>query len=362
MSRRPILIMAGGTGGHVFPGLAVAAHLQARGEVVCWLGTAHGLEARLVPEAGIPFHTLPVSGLRGKGLGTWLLAPWRVGVALWAALALLMRLKPRAVLGLGGFASGPGGLMAAALGRPLVIHEQNAIAGLTNRWLAGRADLVLEAFPHTFATRHEAMTVGNPVREQILHLPAPAERMAGREGPLRLLVVGGSLGALALNTCVPQAVARLPREARPLIRHQAGERTVEQARAAYQAADVEARVDAFIEDMAEAYAWADVVICRSGALTVSELAAAGVASMLVPYPHAVDDHQRTNGRYLADPGAAWLIPQTQFNAEDLAARLQAMTRPQLLEMAEKARALAHPEATRRVAEACQALAQGGEGQ
>lgn len=362
MSQRPILIMAGGTGGHVFPGLAVAAHLQAQGEEVCWLGTARGLEARLVPEAGIPFHTLPVSGLRGKGVGTWLLAPWRVGVALWAALALLMRIKPRAVLGLGGFASGPGGLMAAALGRPLVIHEQNAVAGLTNRWLAGPADLVLEAFPDTFATRHEAVTVGNPVREQILHLPAPAQRMAGREGRLRLLVVGGSLGALALNTCVPEAVARLPREERPLIRHQAGERTVEQARAAYQAADVEARVDAFIEDMAEAYAWADVVICRSGALTVSELAAAGVASLLVPYPHAVDDHQRINGRYLAEPGAAWLVPQTEFNPEELAARLRVMTRPRLQDMAEKARSLAHPEATRRVAEACQALARGGDGQ
>ncbi|SEQ49635.1 UDP-N-acetylglucosamine--N-acetylmuramyl-(pentapeptide) pyrophosphoryl-undecaprenol N-acetylglucosamine transferase [Ectothiorhodospira magna] len=360
MSRRPILIMAGGTGGHVFPGLAVAEQLRAQGESICWLGTATGLEARLVPAAGIEFHVLPVSGLRGKGLTAWLLAPWRLGVALWAALLLLMRLKPRAVLGLGGFASGPGGLMAAALGYPLVIHEQNAIAGMTNRWLAGRADLVLEAFAGTFPPARQAVTVGNPVREDIRALPDPAIRMAGREGPLRLLVVGGSLGALALNTQVPNALAQMPVAARPLVRHQAGTRTLEQARQAYDQAGVQATVTAFIEDMAEAYAWADLVICRAGALTVSELAAAGMAALLVPYPHAVDDHQQANARHLSEVGAARIIRQDGLDPEELASWLATLDRPRLQDMACRARTLARPEAARQVAEACLALA--GEGQ
>ncbi|MBK1672550.1 undecaprenyldiphospho-muramoylpentapeptide beta-N-acetylglucosaminyltransferase [Ectothiorhodospira shaposhnikovii] len=360
MSRRPILIMAGGTGGHVFPGLAVADCLRARGETVCWLGTANGLEARLVPAAGIEFHTLPVSGLRGKGATAWLLAPWRLGVALWAALGLMLRLKPRAVLGLGGFASGPGGLMAAALGHPLVIHEQNAIAGMTNRWLAGRADLVLEAFPGTFPAGRQAVAVGNPVRESIRALPEPEVRLAGREGPLRLLVVGGSLGALALNTRVPEAVARLPEVRRPLIRHQAGERTLDEARRSYARAGVEAEVTAFIDDMAEAYDWADLVICRAGALTVSELAAAGVAALLVPYPHAVDDHQRANARHLSEAGAARLVLQDELDPEALATWLESLDRPRLLEMARQARSLARPDATHRVAEACLALAGKGD--
>lgn len=360
MSGGPILIMAGGTGGHVFPGLAVADALRAQGEAVCWLGSARGLEARLVPAAGIPFYTLPVSGLRGKGMGTWLMAPWRLGAALWAALGLMLRLRPRVVLGLGGFASGPGGLMAAALGRPLVIHEQNAVAGLTNRALARLADRVLQAFPDTFPAPRRPVTVGNPVREDILRLAPPQERLAGREGPLRLLVLGGSLGALALNTRVPEAVARLPAAQRPQIRHQAGERTLEAAREAYRQAGVEADVDPFIEDMAEAYAWADLVICRAGALTVCELAAAGVASLLVPYPHAVDDHQRANARHLADAGAAWLVPQDALDAADLAARLQSLDRATLGQMAQRARSLACPDAARQVAGACLALAGEGE--
>ncbi|MFP4079046.1 MAG: undecaprenyldiphospho-muramoylpentapeptide beta-N-acetylglucosaminyltransferase [Ectothiorhodospira sp.] len=359
MSRGPILIMAGGTGGHVFPGLAVAEALRARGEAVCWLGTEGGLEARLVPAAGIPFHTLPVSGLRGKGVVPWIMAPWRLGVALWAALGLLLRLRPRAVLGLGGFASGPGGLMAAALGRPLVIHEQNAVAGLTNRALARVADRVLQAFPDTFPAARHPHVVGNPVREAILHLPPPEERLAGREGPLRLLVVGGSLGALALNTLVPEAVARLPATQRPLIRHQAGERTLEAAREAYRAAGVEADVGPFIEDMAEAYAWADLVICRAGALTISELAAAGVAALLVPYPHAVDDHQRVNARHLGDAGAAWVVAQDELDTAALVTRLEALDRGGLLVMSRRARDLARPDAAREVAGACIALAEGG---
>lgn len=358
MSRGPILIMAGGTGGHVFPGLAVAEYLRAQGEQVCWLGTSAGLEARLVPQSGITLHTLPVSGLRGKGAITWLLAPWKLSVALWAALVVLPRIRPSAVLGLGGFASGPGGLMASALGYPLVIHEQNAIPGLTNRWLARLADRVLEAFPGSFAGRHKAMAVGNPVRPEITALPSPEKRFEDREGPLRLLVVGGSLGALALNTRVPEAIALMPAERRPLIWHQAGERTVQQARQAYEQADVEARIDSFIDDMAKAYAWADLLICRSGALTVSEIAAAGVASILVPYPHAVDDHQRANGLHLADAGAALLLPQEQLDAQDLAETLLGLDRSRLLGMALKARSLARPDATRVVAEACLALASG----
>lgn len=359
MSVRPILIMAGGTGGHVFPGLAVAEFLRDAGEEVEWLGTARGLEARVVPAAGFPLHTLPVTGLRGKGAVHWLLAPWRLGIALWSALLLMMRLKPRAVLGLGGFASGPGGLMAAALSIPLVIHEQNAIAGLTNRWLSRVADRVLEAFPGTFPDKARARHTGNPVRAKIAGLLAPELRFLGREGPLRVLVLGGSLGALALNETVPAALARLPAEVRPLVRHQAGERTLEQARKAYAAAGVEAQLSAFIDDMPAAYAWADVVICRAGALTVSELAAAGLGAFLIPYPHATDDHQSANARFLTRAGAAVLIPQGEFDAKRLAAELSVMDRTRALAMAEAARTLAMPDATAAVAHTCLELAPGG---
>ncbi|SIT66792.1 UDP-N-acetylglucosamine-N-acetylmuramylpentapeptide N-acetylglucosamine transferase [Ectothiorhodosinus mongolicus] len=358
MSGARILVMAGGTGGHVFPGLAVAKLLRQQGHEVRWLGTATGLEARLVPAANITLHTLPVSGLRGKGLMTWLLAPWKLGVAMWAALGLLWRLKPRAVLGLGGFASGPGGLVAAALGYPLVIHEQNAIAGMTNRWLAKRADLVLQAFPGTFAPALEPVTVGNPVRTEIADLPAPEQRYAQRSGPLQILVVGGSLGALALNTIVPQALAQLPADTF-VVRHQAGERTLAQAQQAYTEAGVVAEVTAFIEDMAAAYAGADVVICRAGALTVSELAAAGVASILVPFPHAVDDHQTANAAYLTDVDAALLLPQSELSAERLAETLKSLDRDRLQAMAVQARQQAKVDATEQVARACQMLAEGG---
>jgi UDP-N-acetylglucosamine--N-acetylmuramyl-(pentapeptide) pyrophosphoryl-undecaprenol N-acetylglucosamine transferase len=353
---RPILIMAGGTGGHVFPGLAVAEYLRGLGEEVQWLGTARGLEARVVPGAGIALHTLPVAGLRGKGLVNWLLAPWRLGIALWAALALLLRLRPRVVLGLGGFASGPGGLMASALNIPLVIHEQNAVAGLTNRWLARVAERVLEAFPGTFPKKVGARHTGNPVRPEISGLPAPEARFAGREGPLRLLVLGGSLGALALNRTVPEALARLPAEGRPRVRHQTGERTLAQAREAYAAAGVEGELTAFIEDMSAAYAWADLVICRAGALTVSELAAAGLGAILVPYPHAVDDHQTANARFLTEAGAALLIPEPQLDPARLAAELDGLDRTRALAMAQAARALAMPGATETVARSCLDLA------
>ena len=358
MSGARILIMAGGTGGHVFPGLAVAKLLRQQGHEVRWLGSATGLEARLVPAADIVLHTLPVSGLRGKGLMTWLLAPWKLGVAMWAALGLLWRLKPRAVLGLGGFASGPGGLVAAALGYPLVIHEQNAIAGMTNRWLAKRADLVLQAFPKTFASALEPVTVGNPVRTEIAALPVPEERYAQRSGPLQILVVGGSLGALALNSIVPKALAQLPAEGF-VVRHQAGEKTLAQAQQAYADAGVTAEVTAFIEDMAAAYAWADVVICRAGALTVSELAAAGVASILVPFPHAVDDHQTANAAYLTAVDAALLLPQSELSPERLAETLSSLDRDRLRTMAVQARQQAKVDATDQVARACRMLAEGG---
>jgi UDP-N-acetylglucosamine--N-acetylmuramyl-(pentapeptide) pyrophosphoryl-undecaprenol N-acetylglucosamine transferase len=357
MSERPILIMAGGTGGHVFPGLAVAEYLRSEGEEVQWLGTRTGLEARVVPAAGFELHTLPVAGLRGKGIVTWLLAPLRLGIALWAALGLMLRLKPRLVLGMGGFASGPGGLMASALNIPLVIHEQNAVAGLTNRWLTRVAERVLEGFPGTFPEKAGARHTGNPVRERIAGLLAPDLRFLGREGPVCLLVLGGSLGALALNETVPAALSRLPAEVRPVVRHQAGERTLVQARKAYAAAGVEAEVTAFIEDMSAAYAWADVVICRAGALTIAELAAAGLGAILVPYPHAVDDHQTANARFLTRAGAAVLIAAPELNAKRLAAELAVMDRTRALAMAEAARGLARPDATEAVARACLDLLQ-----
>ena len=359
MSRR-ILIMAGGTGGHVFPGLAVAEALRSHGETVAWLGTAAGIEARLVPAAGIELHTLPVTGLRGKGLATLALAPLRLGIALWSALGLMLRLKPRAVLGCGGFASGPGGVIAAALGYPLAIHEQNAIPGMTNRWLARVADRVFEGFPSSFPAGVRAEWTGNPVREAITNLPSPSTRMHGRGGRPRLLVVGGSLGAQAFNELLPQALARLPEPLRPEVRHQCGERHADAARQAYAQAGVAARVEPFIADMAEAYGWADCALCRAGALTVSELAAAGLGALLVPYPFAVDDHQTANAGFLAARGAAVVCRQHDLDPATLAKLLGELLgdRPRLLAMAESARACAKPQAAERVAAALLALAGG----
>ncbi|MEX0731508.1 MAG: undecaprenyldiphospho-muramoylpentapeptide beta-N-acetylglucosaminyltransferase [Aquisalimonadaceae bacterium] len=348
----PVLIMAGGTGGHVFPGLAVAACLREQGVPVVWLGTRQGMEARLVPDADIAIEWLKVRGLRNKGLLGWLLAPLRLSAALIQAVGVVRRHRPRVVLGLGGYVAGPGGVAAWLLRRPLVIHEQNAIAGLTNRLLSRLAREVLCGFPTQFPGRQQVRVVGNPVRQPIRALPAPEQRMNGRDGRLRLLVVGGSLGALVLNQVVPDAVARLSAELRPAVRHQAGARTVDIARAAYQEKGVDAEVSAFIDDMAAAYAWADLVICRAGALTVSELAAAGVAACLVPLPIAVDDHQTANARYLSDAGAAVLIPQPEFTAEALATLLNTLERDRLRDMAVRARALAHPDAAAEVAARC----------
>lgn len=363
MSIGKVMIMAGGTGGHVFPALAVARELRdAHGAEILWMGTAAGLEARVVPAAGFASEWIPVSGLRGKGALSWLTAPLRVLRAVWAALAVQRRHQPRFVLGMGGFASGPGGLAARLLGKPLVIHEQNAVAGLTNRMLARIANRVLQAFPNTFPASRKAVTVGNPVRAEILALPQPAKRLAGRSGPLRLLVVGGSLGALALNKLLPEAIRLLPPEQRPEVWHQAG-RTIEAAQQAYAGLDAEMgealRLVEFIEDMDAAYAWADLVICRAGALTVAELAAAGLPSLLVPFPYAVDDHQTRNGQYLVDAGAALLIAESELNAQRLLAAIQPLLndRARLLAMAEAARGCAWPRATQDIVEHCLAAGQ-----
>jgi UDP-N-acetylglucosamine--N-acetylmuramyl-(pentapeptide) pyrophosphoryl-undecaprenol N-acetylglucosamine transferase len=354
----PVLITAGGTGGHVYPALAVARALQEIGVPVVWLGTRRGLEARVVPEGGIRIEWLSVTGLRGKGALGWLLAPFRVARGVWQALGVLRRQRPRLVLGMGGFVAGPGGLAAWLLRRPLVIHEQNAVAGLTNRLLARLAGRVLQGFPGTFPQARGALHTGNPVRADIAALAPPQARLAGREGPLRLLVLGGSQGALALNRVLPQALAALPAEARPEVRHQAGAGRAADCREAYATAGVEATVEPFIEDMAQAYAWADVVVCRAGALTIAELTAAGVASVLVPYPYAVDDHQTINAHHLVAAGAAMLIPQGQLDAAGLAGLLAefARRRERLLAMAVAARALARPQATAEVVRQCLELA------
>ncbi len=354
MSAAPshILVMAGGTGGHVFPGLALAAALRERGCRVSWLGTSQGIEARLVPEAGIKLHTLPIAGLRGKGLASRLLAPWRLGLSLWAALVLMIRLHPQVVVGFGGFATGPGGVMASALGRPLLVHEQNAVAGLTNRWLARIADQVFAGFPDSFPESVSCRTIGNPVRREIADLAPPDARWASRKGRLRLLVLGGSLGARTLNAVVPAALALLPAEQRPLVRHQAGERTLDLALDAYRKAGVDAEISAFIEDMAEAYAWADLVICRAGALTVAEIAAAGVPALFVPYPHAVDDHQTANAGFLVAAEAAWCVQEADLTPQRLSERLSAVQREDLLDRAQRARAEARPDAVAQLVAAC----------
>ncbi len=361
MSRRPILIMAGGTGGHVFPGLAVAAVLKQRAQPVVWLGTRRGIEARLVPAAGIEIEWISIAGVRGAGIGSWLAAPVRLLVALGQALAVLRRKRPSAVLGLGGFVAGPGGVAAWLTRRPLVIHEQNAVAGTTNRWLARLAKRVLAAFPDSFPTGVAAQLVGNPVREEILALPPPAQRFRDRasSSPLRLLVIGGSQGARILNHTLPAALALLEPDARPQVWHQGGA-TYEEAAQRYQSLNLQARLEPFIEDMAAAYGWADLVLCRAGALTIAELAAAGLGALLVPFAQAVDDHQTRNAAHLDRAGAAVVIPQKELTGQRLAAELSRLMddRPALRRMAEAARAQARPGAAAAIADACLELAQG----
>lgn len=354
-----VAVMAGGTGGHVFPALAVAEALRERGAEVFWIGTKAGLEARVVPAKGFPVEWLNVQGVRGKGLKALGLAPWRLAAALREAAAILSRRSPDVVLGMGGFVSGPGGLMARWQRRPLVIQEQNSVPGVTNQWLARFADRVFEGFPGSFPSARRAIAVGNPIRADIAQLPPPAERLARRTGRARLLVLGGSLGARALNLLVPQALALLPAELRPEVRHQAGERTLAAAREAYRQVSVEAEVQPFVTDMAAAYAWADVLVCRAGALTVSEVAAVGVPAIFVPYPYAVDDHQAGNAAYLVAAGAARVFVESTLSAATLAASLRELlgNAELRLAMAEAARAKGRPDAAECVAEACLELVQ-----
>jgi len=351
---RTILITAGGTGGHVFPGLAVAQAMQAAGWRVVWLGTRSGMEARLVPAHGIEMAWVRAAALRGKGLAAKLLLPLNLLAGFWQSARAILRHRPDVVLGLGGYVAFPGGMIASLLARPLAVHEQNAVAGLANRILAGVADRVLVAFPGAL---QNAEWTGNPVRAEIAGMAPPEARFAARSGPLRLLVVGGSLGAQALNECLPKALALLA--ARPSVVHQSGERHLDALRANYAAAGVEAQSVAFIEDMARRYAEADLVICRAGAITVAELSAGGVASVLVPFPHAVDDHQTANARFLAEQGAAILLPQRELTPEKLAALLRSLDRPQLLEMARRAHALGKRDAAQAVAARCMELAEQG---
>ncbi|AGW92024.1 MULTISPECIES: undecaprenyldiphospho-muramoylpentapeptide beta-N-acetylglucosaminyltransferase [Cupriavidus] len=350
---RTLLVMAGGTGGHVFPGLAVAHALREQGWKVVWLGNRTGMEATLVPKHDIPMEFIQFGGLRGKGLVTKFLLPLNLLRAFWQSIGALRRVRPSVVLGMGGYITFPAGMMASLLGRPLVLHEQNSIAGLANKVLAKVADRVLCAFPDTLPGGE---WTGNPVREEVAHLDAPEARYDQRPGPLRILVVGGSLGAAALNEVVPKAVALLPEGERPVVTHQAGAKQIDTLRANYAAAQVPAQTLPFIDDMARAYADADLVICRAGAMTVSEVAAAGVAALFVPFPHAVDDHQTTNAEFLSKQGAALLVQQKDLTAEGLAQTIASLTRPQLKDMARLARGLAKPEATRRVAEICSQLA------
>src|SRR5699024_10445898 len=352
-----ILIMAEGTGGHVFPALACAEEFTARGYQVHWLGAGRGIENELVPAAGYSLHTLKVDGLRGKGLRSLLTAPFKLLAALWQAQRVMAKLKPVCVLGMGGYVTGPGGLAAKLSARPLVIHEQNAVAGTANRALATFATRICEAFPNTFKKRKNCLSTGNPVRPE-LFLETPRQPLQDRA--VNLLVLGGSLGAEPLNKLLPAAIAKLPHNLRPNIQHQAGRGNQHSASARYQDAGVEEQLLRFIADRAAAYGWADLVICRARALTVSELAAAGLASFLVPLPHAIDDHQTRNAEFLAQQGAAVLLPQHATDAERLAAQLTEvlMDKQRIETMGQHAQKLAQPDATQRVVDICLEVAHG----
>ncbi len=349
-----VLIMAGGTGGHVYPALAVAERLRPAGVTVTWLGTRRGLESTVVPEAGIPLDQISVAGLRGKQLSSLMMAPAKLLRALQQSLTILRRRRPDVVLGMGGFVSGPGGVAAWLTRRPLLIHEQNAIPGLTNRLLARLARRVMEAFPGSFPASVGARCTGNPVREAVAATLSPDERLLGRRGPLRLLVLGGSQGARALNEVVHATLASLAGEVDLEVWHQAGTRHLEQTLAWYAERGVHGRVVDYIQEMAEAYDWADLVLCRAGAMTIAELTAAGVGSILVPFPFAVDDHQTQNARFLSEQGAAILVPETELTTRRLGGLLRELAgaRDRLLEMAHRARALARPRSAQAVADMC----------
>ena len=349
---RTLMVMAGGTGGHIFPALAVAQWLHGTGWNVVWLGSPRGMESSIVPQYGFEIEPVSFGGVRGKGLLRLARLPFDLSLAFWQCARVIFRRRPDVVLGMGGYIAFPGGMMASLLRRPLVIHEQNSVPGLANRVLARIADRVLCAFPDALGKGVSSEWTGNPVREAIAVIAAPRERFADRSGPLRLLVIGGSLGAQALNACVPEALAKLPAERRPIVVHQSGRDHLEALQAHYARAGVPATLLPFIDDMAQRYAEADLVIARAGATTVAELACAGLASVLVPFPHAVDDHQTVNARFLVERGAAWLIPQAELTPERLAQQLASIDRAALLAMAERARSAAKPEATRRVAQVC----------
>ncbi len=350
-SNGPVMILAGGTGGHIFPGLAVAKALKARGVDVCWLGSEGGMETRLVPQHDIAIDTLQIKGIRGKGIAKMLFAPSQILRAVGAARALFKQRRPRAVISFGGYAAGPGGLAAKLSGIPLYVHEQNRAPGMTNRVLSRMAEQVLTGFPDTFVGIDETW-VGNPVREEISNIPAPSDRFNGREGALNLLVLGGSQGAKVLNDAVPTAIKALQEKGIAFnIRHQSGEKMYDGAKAAYEQAGVTASVDPFIGDMTEAYAWADLVVCRAGALTLAELCAAGVGSVLVPFAAAVDDHQTKNAHYLVARHAARIAAQSPDLADKLIAHIEDIKdRATLLAMAEAARELAKPHAAEQVAD------------
>jgi UDP-N-acetylglucosamine--N-acetylmuramyl-(pentapeptide) pyrophosphoryl-undecaprenol N-acetylglucosamine transferase len=345
--------MAGGTGGHIFPALAVADVLRTDGWQVTWLGARNSMEAELVPKHGYEMAWVRFSGLRGNGIVRKLMLPFNLLIALWQSAVALFRYRPDVVLGMGGYITFPGGVMAALLRKPLLIHEQNSVAGMSNRALAKIATRVMSGFPDVLKG---AEWCGNPVRDSIAALPEPQQRYQARSGVLNVLVVGGSLGAKAINECLPQALFCMPQELEPRVIHQTGKQHFAEVQALYHSAGIPADVKPFLDDMAQYYAWADVVICRAGALTVAELAAAGVASILIPFPYAVDDHQTGNAKFLSDKGAAILLPQTELEARRLAAILEEMTREKALDMAVAARALAHPAAAQRVAQVCKELA------
>ncbi len=367
---KKVLIMAGGTGGHIYPALTIARDLIAAGASVEWLGTRHGLEARIIGNSGIPLHFISIGGLRGKGVGRMLLAPFAIVRAVIQAIGVIRCSKPGCVLGMGGFVTGPGGVAARLLGKPVLIHEQNAIAGISNLLLFPLAKVVMEAFPGAFRRKQgsgfiarlcnpiKIRVVGNPVRSDILALLPASERLASRTGPLRLLVLGGSLGATAINAAVPAFLAGVAVAQRPAVRHQCGDKNLAATLEAYRAAGIEVadtvQVQPYIEDMAEAYAWADLVLCRAGASTIAELAVAGLPAILVPYPWAVDDHQRANARMLADNGAGWLLPQSDLSAAALHAIVAPLAndRSALLARARAAESVASRDASRMAATLC----------
>ena len=352
-TRKTALVMAGGTGGHIFPGLAVAEALREAGWRVHWLGAPDSMESQLVPPRGFAFEPVAFGGVRGKGIQTLALLPLRLLRAFWQSLQVVRRVQPDVVLGLGGYISFPGGMMASLWSKPLVLHEQNSVAGLANKVLAQLADRVFTAFPGVFKT---GQWVGNPLRRAFTEQATPAERFAGRSGPLRVLVVGGSLGAKALNDIVPQALALMPEASRPQVIHQSGAKQIEALRANYAAAGVQAELTPFIDDTASAFAQADLVICRAGASTVTELAAVGAAALFVPFPFAVDDHQTTNAQFLVAHGGGWLVPQAELTAQNLAERLTALSRDTLQDVAQKAHAQKKTNATRELVMACEELA------